>query len=278
MRRTALYAIAAVAVMTMAAYLLVLPARGKDAKLKAEEVVAKHLEAIGTSEARAAAKTRAVEGAAENRQVVGGSTTLKGSAGLYCDGRKLKIVMKFPGVPAYPGEQWLFDGNQAMVAMTAPGARSEIGNFLFNYQEVLREGLLGGTLSTAWPLLDVASRQAKLSYQGLKKVDGRELHQLTYQPKKGGSNLEIRLYFEPETFRHVRTVYYLNLGGGIGSDVGQHVDEIRYTLVETFSDFQTLDGLTLPSRWTLQFEIQPSRRGMMEWSMKMERMKHNIEM
>jgi len=38
----------------------------------------------------------------------------------------------------------------------------------------LREGLLGGVLSAAWPLLRLAQQNPKLEYRGLKKMEGRQ--------------------------------------------------------------------------------------------------------
>jgi len=68
--------------------------------------------------------------------------------------------------------------------------------------DILREGLFGGTISTAWPLLDLKPA-GEAKYEGVKKIDGRELHDLTYVPNKSssGSDLTIHLYFEPDTFR-----------------------------------------------------------------------------
>lgn len=257
---------------------MVLPLSGKDAKLKAEDVISRHLDSIGTSEARVAAKTRAAEGKVEWKEVVGGSSGLQGSAGFVCDNRRLKVTMKFPGSPNYPGEQWAFDGNNVMVAQTSPGSRSKIGNFLYTYKEIMREGLLGGSMCVSWPLNDLPGRQAKLKYDGIKKIDGHGLHQLTYEPRKGGSGLEIRLYFEPETFHHVKTIYLMNIGEGVGADVGRHGDEVREVLEETFGEFQTVDGLTLPTTWSLRYERQPIQGSVVQWNLKMEHIQNNVQL
>src|SRR5207245_6897539 len=81
----------------------------------------------------------------------------------------------------------------------------------------MREGLLGGVLVTAWPLLDVQERKAKLTYQGIKKFEGREFQVIRYRPKKG-TDLAIRLYFEPETLRHAMTTYQVSIQAGIGAN------------------------------------------------------------
>ena|ERR1017187_8658426 len=91
-------------------------------------------------------------------------------------------------------------------SLSARQARSAFGNFVFVQDAVIREGLLGGVLSTAWPLLNLDERKAKVSFDGLKKIDGQELYELRYRPHKN-TDLEIHLYFDPQTYRHVETTY-----------------------------------------------------------------------
>jgi len=88
----------------------------------------------------------------------------------------------------------------------------------------------------------------------LKKIDGQELHQLRYSPSKR-SDLAISLYFEPETFRHVMTVYELTISPQMGtSDITTaRQNETRYRLEERFADFKAFDGLALPTQWEVRF-------------------------
>src|SRR5215467_2445411 len=114
--------------------------------------------------------------------------------------------MKFPSND-YRGEQWICDGNKTQVtATTANMHRSTLGEFLLVQDVILKEGLLGGVLSTAWPLENLNDRKAKLSFEGRKKIDGKDALELRYRPKKS-SDLDIRLYFDPETFHHLMTIY-----------------------------------------------------------------------
>ena len=272
----------------LALFSLTISAHAAD-KLKVEDVLAKHLASIGTPEARAAAKTRLADGKAQMQEVVGGSSSLSGTANLASDDRRIKIAMAFPGVTNYPGEQWVFDGKNTGVAETGPGARSSIGGFIHRYPELLREGLLGGSALTSWSLLDLNARQPRLKYDGLKKVEGRELHQVSYTPRKGASGLQIRLFFEPDTFHHVQTTYTMELGAGmsemkdargnvVGVDNTQHQAEVRYVVTESFGDFQTVDGLTLPSSWSITYDYQPSTANIMKWSIKLDHFKHNEQL
>jgi hypothetical protein len=50
---------------------------------------------------------------------------------------------------------------------------SEFGEFVCTQDGMLREGLLGGVLSTAWPMLDLDARKAKVGYEGETKIDNR---------------------------------------------------------------------------------------------------------
>ena len=75
-------------------------------------------------------------------------------------------------------------------------------------------------------------------------------------------DLEIQLYFEPDTSRHVMTVYSYSVmaraGGGPTASAGQ--EERRYRLEERFADFKDVDNLSLPGRWTIQFDSGGSGR------------------
>ncbi|MGA2263499.1 MAG: hypothetical protein ABSH28_18945 [Acidobacteriota bacterium] len=170
--------------------------------------MAKHLGSIGTAEARASIKSRLASGTAEVVLRVGGQGTIFGKGQLLSEGRKLRLAFTF-GSSDYPGEQIVFNGERVDAGQVRPGRRSSLSTFLYSYDVIAREGLLGGVLSTAWPLLDLDARQAKLDYSGLRKIEGRQLHEVKYKAKKNPGDLQVALYFDPETFRHVRTQYHM---------------------------------------------------------------------
>jgi hypothetical protein len=263
----------------------------------AADLVSHHLDALGTSQDRAKAKNRVAQGTAEFKILVGGAGTLDGKSALVSEGEKLHFMMKFNN-NEYRGEQFIFNGNKIEIATaTARQSRSALGGFVYVQDAVMREGLWGGTLSTAWPLLDLEKHKAKISFDGLKKVDGQDLYVLRYQPKKN-TDLEIRLYFDPTTYRHVLTVYSLSeqssMGGrsraGLGGEntpgtldnpggtsaspssetAAARQQQIRYRLEERFSDFTTVDGLTLPMGYTIHFtqELQTGTTTVSEWTIR----------
>lgn len=215
----------------------------QDQKLKAEEIVARHLAAIGSAEARAAAKTRIVGGEVTAVNRIGSPQQMNGDGTIISTGPKLRFGMKFTAA-TYAGEQMAFDGKRASTAALAFGARSTLSIFLMRDDLPLKEGLLGGVLSTTWPLLRIEQQQPRLQYKGLKKIADRGLHTLGYSPRKGAAGLEVTLYFDPETFHHVMTQYRSEL------------TTTRHHFTEEFGDFQVVDGLTLPHRYKLALDGQ----------------------
>jgi len=227
-------------------------ASAKDAGLKAEDLVAKHLASIGTSEVIAATKSRVVEGKV-HFTFQSQSAVEDGKQTLVSQGDKLHFYVGLPN-PNYKGERFVSDGSKIYIADIKPGIRSSLGEFIHVQDRIIREGLWGGVLSTNWALLAIDQRHPKLSYGGLRKIDGKELHQLRYSPSKR-SDLEISLYFEPDAFRHVLTVYQLIISPQMGtSDVTTaRQNDTTYRLEERFAEFKTFDGLTLPTQWEVRF-------------------------
>ena len=237
----------------------------------ASELVTQHLNSIASPTIRAELKSRVVEGSVHFAILVGGAGKLEGKAFLVSEGEKLQLMMKLASND-YHGEQFVFDGKKHKIAFAMPQqTRSAFGNFLFDRDGVITEGLLGGTLSTAWPLLNLDKRKAKLTFDGLKKIDGQQLYQLRYHPR-GSDELEIKLYFDPETYRHVETTYVYTVAanlvqGGPAAQAGQLSS--RYTLQEKFSEFKTVDGITLPTREEIHLtrEPQTGRTILYEWNL-----------
>ena len=270
------------------------------ADLKPEELVAHHLDSLGTAAARGANKSRVVQGTARFKMLVGGGGQLEGKGAVVSEERKLNIMMKFPG--DYKGEQFIWDGNKSSIAATtAEHRRTIFGEFVMSQPVLLQEGLLGGALSTAWALSNLDSNHPHLSSGGLKKVDGRQLLDLHYQPKKS-NEMEIHMYFDPETYRHVQTVYSISLASGFGNSVPSATEQvgltaspgmsgsdptrsskqqqIRYTLEERFSDFNTTDGITLPTHYNIHFtqESQDGKTTVYEWDMAANEVSENMSL
>jgi hypothetical protein len=127
-------------------------------KLTPEELIARHLDSIGTAEARSKASSRVAGGETKFIARLGGSANVDGQAMMVSSGAKLRFGIKLP-LSDYPGEDMAFDGAQAATGLLPQGRRSHLGAFFSSQNLPLKEGLIGGTLSTAWPLLRLDQAQ-----------------------------------------------------------------------------------------------------------------------
>src|SRR5258706_2981530 len=171
----------------------------------------------------------------------------------------------------YPFEKVGYFSQKINLPYTTAGARSPLGAFIAEHGKILIDGLFGGSMSLRWVLLDPIKRKATITSGGTKKIDGRKVYVLEYFPSNGGSSeFSIRLYFDSETFNHVRTEYRHEINpkedtfGTLGRQGGT-----RLILTEDFSDFRTVDGFTLPYSYKADYSTN-SNQGVYEytWGMK----------
>jgi hypothetical protein len=266
----------------LALFLLVLSLTSMSAakdELQLAEFVKQHLNSIGNEQARAAAKNCVVQGTVTFQILNRGPQTWEGPATLVSEGDKMSSLFKFPPT-VYRTEWFTSDGTRTSVAPVRPGRWTEFGDFIKAHNEILTEGLWGGTLSTAWALAHVEDRRAKLQDRGIKKMDGVDLRRIDYVPKKN-SDLEIQLYFEPTTARHVMTVYLLTVSAPLGrnsNESGSQV-EAHYRLEERFGDFSGFDNLTLPTHWIAQFTFGSVSNGIIDrYDVAVKKISHNLSL
>lgn len=252
-----------------------LQARPADDKIAPADLVAKHLDSIGPAEARARSRGTLIKGSAQVTVKLCGEGQVDGEVALGSQGPMNAINLKF-NTPAYPFESLVFDGKKFSASQFKPGSRTCLAQFFLTNDALFKEGLIGGTLSESWPLLNLADKNPKLEYVGLKKVGDRQLHALKYTPRKG-SDLKITLFFEPESFRHVRTEYSRTIyaseqrrivGGGpdLPPEQRQQASAARIDAYEEFADFKPEGGLNLPHTYTFHLSIQSEvRPAMVDW-------------
>jgi outer membrane lipoprotein-sorting protein len=235
-------------------------------KMKPEEVVAKHLASIGTEAARAAAKSRIIQGTTLATFRIGGSGQATGGSVLASTGNHSLVSVVFNNAE-YPFERVGYDGKRVTIGEPKPGIRSTLGKFFQQYEMPLKEGLLGGVLSTSWPLYDMTGRTAKLKYSGIKEIDKRKVHVLEYDAKDD-AGLKTKLYFDAETFRHVRTEYERRMIQQMPDQpsVTQQQGDAITRLTEDFADFSDENGLMLPHTYKLSLSIEAlNRRALQDW-------------
>jgi hypothetical protein len=204
---------------------------------------------------------------------------MSGTSMCVSDGNRLAIVLKYGDIN-YPGEYFAYDGKEVSVGHISPGQRSPLADFLFHHNGIMKEGLLGGVFSEGWPLLKLQEKQADLAYRDA-TIDGRRLHELEYRPKQSLRDMKIKLYFDLETYRHIRTEYRFRVfddmtaaPGGSGTRVGRFqtpgtdggttgFDTLRqglpqsiYLLVEKFDDFKKVGAMTLPHSYTIDYSVE----------------------
>jgi hypothetical protein len=248
-------------------------------KLKAEDVVAKHLESIGTAEARAANKGRVIQGASVVKRKIGDVGESKGGAVMASQGSS-SLIGVIMGPQDYSNERMAFDGKKLSLGEFRPGVRTRLGAFMLTHDVLFKDGLIGGALSTAWPLLDLSSHNAKVRYAGTKKIDGRSMHVLEYDAKSGG-NLEIRMYFDAETFQHTRTEYKEDISAPTVSTpemaARQQGTHLRFT--EEFSDFRKEGDLTLPHVYQIELVVDtPNNPLLQDWILTLSKFSFNLSL
>src|SRR5215469_13746073 len=249
--------------------------RAKDEKLKLEQVIAKHLESIGPKEKLNGIKNRVTTGDAHVDIHVGGTADLAGNGMLISEGRSLRLTFQYPALQ-YPGEQFVFDGKAVSIGMISPGVRSQLGNYIFVNDYLVKDGLLFGALSTNWFFGDLDVK-ARFDLSGPKKVDGKSVYEIRYVPRKGATNLTAYFDFDSETFRHVRSQFKAEVAPtNVDQKISDSAETIRYTITEQFGDFKQVDGLTLPHSYTLDFSIDSPDGGFVgSWDYLIKEIVHN---
>lgn len=232
--------------LTAVAMCLAIASSSVAQSLKPEEIVAKHVAALGATEKLTGLKTVMAIGESEfesNVPVAKGY----GRAIVVSDPANLFFVMSLNS-KEYPFEKIGHFKGKPSLPFSIAGERSLLGTYLSNHASILDEGLFTGVLSLKWPLLDTRKTKPRLTGGSSKKVGDKKLYAVDYVPSGGGSSeFTIKLYFDQETFDHVRTEYRYEVQP-TDATFGQQNRRASAiaTLVETFSEFKLVDGLRLP--------------------------------
>jgi hypothetical protein len=220
-------------------------------ELSVEQVIAKHRDAIAPAEKLSTVKNQMV--LSDAKFTYRGSAIVSTGKGLILsEGDKTLWGMNFNSND-YPQDRFGFDGKDVRVGRPTPAAyRSLIGEFIYTNRVLLKDGLLGGVLSTSWALR--SDRKAKYEVEGKKTIEGKETIVLSYSPR-GGSDLGIKMYFDDKTFQHVRTEYSLVRAAAQGPsiDASANRPSTIYKLIEDFSGFTKAGDLTLPKTYRITY-------------------------
>lgn len=248
-----------------------------DDKIKPEELIAKHLESVGSAEARAANKSLTILGTTKAIFKGRGEGFTEGIVVMASDGEKHMIGMKFNNSD-YQYETVGYDGKNLSVGYVVPGQRSVWGEFLRSNENSFEIGILGGVLSNSWEFYNYNEKTGKIKPKGIETIDGKKLYEVEYNPRKG-SDLRIKLYFDAENFRHVRTEYTRAISAGLsggGVDASSRQGTKRFKMVEEFSDFKEENKLTLPHNYKIYFEqIVDNGTVSREWQLDLKQFNFN---
>jgi hypothetical protein len=258
----------------------------KESPITVQELIKAHLGSIGSPEALKDLKSRVMNGSATATFFI-----TQGGAGGYKSGEfvlasepgRVGMRMVF-GRPEYPGEYFAYDGKEVTVRQVDPGHRLPLADFIYRFDGFVREGLLGGTLSLAWPLLHAEASRDAINYsEG--QLEGHPVHVLEYRPRKNSGNMKIRLFFDGKTFRHLRTEYTVRRSSSPTEETSSSpiayasaradlplmtfdhglvtpllanmikAPDSTLKLVEKFDDFNPAGNLILPSSYTMEYTI-----------------------
>ncbi len=265
----------------------------EEKKLKSEEVVAKHIKSIGGPEVVAGIRSRVLVGKASIEFIAGNVGGLAGQCEFVSEQQKLGIFCRYNALD-YPQEHFAYDGKDVTVGYISPGRRSPLGDFLNRYDGMIKEGLMGGVLSVNWPLMRIEPKRANKMKYSQRKIGDRELHELEYRPQNSMKDVKVKLYFDLDTFRHVKTEYKVTYrqpgsiqpitGGLIQTDRPLTRDspadsldsEAYYVLLEEYGDFREVDGMMLPHTYSVHYSRE-GRGGtfMARWTIDAMQWSHN---
>jgi len=238
---------------------------GNEEALNPKDLVAAHVRSLGDPETVAKKQSRTFIGTSEVKLIQGGNWTLKGNSMFLSQGPSLGIVLSYGDVN-YPGEYFAYDGESVTVKHISPGRKSPVADFLYRFDTIMKQGLLGGALSASWQLLfEARTADAQMKSRRV-ELEGRELYALEYRPRNNVGNMKVEMFFEPDTFRHVRTEYrvqdrddatvgynYLESAMTHIGDIGRAREDSYYRLVEKFDDYRKVGGMILPHRYVLEY-------------------------
>lgn len=225
-------------------------------KMTVEELISKHRDSIGPSDKLAAVKERMGMGLSEFESKLPSKKT-NGKAVIASRGDDFMFLVSLNS-QEYPFEKIGYFANRVSLPYVSAGARSPLGAFIAEHEKMLTTGVFTGAMSGAWPLLDPELNGAKTKLAGKKKVGDRDAYVLEYWPKgMDSAEFTIRMFFDAETFRHLRTEYrhVINPSQDTFGTLGRQ-SGVRQSLVETFGEFKTVDGLTLPYSYDAHYTTE----------------------
>lgn len=239
--------------------------------LKVQDVISKHIASIGTVEKRKELKNMMLLGFSQFESTLPQRKSA-GKLAIVSNSSNLLFISSFLS-ESYPFEKIGFFEGKITVPFVTPGIRSPLGDFLFEHPSLLNKGFFTGSMSLNWSLLENNQSRSKFRFAGTKKLDGRKTYVIECFTEGTSEDFKIRLFFDSETFQHLRSEYREEFAGKevpfsgrnpANSTLGQ-INGYVMELTESFSDFKTYEDITLPSTMKVHYSGSSSK-GAYEYS------------
>jgi len=226
-------------------------------KISVDDLISRHAAAIGTSEAREAARSLVLMGQGTVSSKIGYIGCIGGPAQFASVANNFLFAMVLNS-NEYPYERLAFNGKDLSFGRPAGSSLTKLGEFVKSQSSIAKQGLLGGALSTNWALARADKTKIKMEYAGIDTLGGGKYHKLKLRVR-GTGELRVSAYFEPDTFRHKITVYEYSVAAYFTSAVrteNSSAQASHFSLTEQFSDFKQVGSLTLPMTYSITISSQ----------------------
>lgn len=209
-----------------------------DQKLTGDEIINKHLAAVGGREALARFKTRVAVGTVRKDNEPEGKLAVMSETP-----NKLSVFYGFRDYDL----RMVYDGNNAFIRPAMP---RQVANLTDKYQQILASGLMFNGMSLYNLVAESKPGELKFEARGMKKIDGKPAYVVQLKPAKGAT---VKLFFD-ENFMWVRTEYG---SASVSKELGSFTNEVvnqggSETTVDFYietSDFRDVDGVKLPFKF-----------------------------
>src|SRR5437870_2705188 len=216
----------------------------QDQKLTGEQIIEKHLEAVGGRAALAKIKSRIALGTVKKESEPEAQMAILSESPdrfvFFCAFRDYDLHM-------------IYDGKKAALRPTMPRNVSHITD---KYEDMISSGLMFNSISLYNLIANRSLVDLKPEAKGAKKIGGRQTYVVQVRTEKG----PMKLYFDAETFMWVRTEYGkasvssgLRETGGSTAALNQSNNagggETTVDFYTETSDFRDVDGVKLPFKF-----------------------------
>jgi hypothetical protein len=208
-------------------------------KLTGDQIIEKHLAAVGGRTALTKFKTRVAVGTIKRENEPAGQMAVMSEYP-----NRLSIFYGFRDFDL----QMIYDGNKAFFR---PNLRTDLAPLSDKYQEMLSSGLMLNSISLHNLITNSAPGELKFESKGMKKVGGQPSYGVQIKTRSG---TQMKLYFDADSFMWVRTEYgstsvARQMGSFTNDVVNQGGTETTFDFYVETSDFREVDGVKLPFRF-----------------------------